>query len=321
MLMVMAQHAEGQGTLTLRTMLSLDPAMGAAGYPLLLQTGETADGKTPLVDRQHPHDLFMELAGVYSRPVGSATSAFLYVGYPGEPALGPATFMHRFSGMDDPAAPITHHWLDSTHITYGVITAGVVHGAWKVEGSVFKGREPDQHRWNFDRPKLDSWSGRVSWNPTVDWALQVSYGFIKSPEQLEPGVNQHRVTASASYNRPIRGGNWQTTFAWGRNNFSPGPGLNGFLLESAVSLGRHTVFARAEDADKNELFQAPSPLAGQTLNVAAFSLGYIYDIPLARHFALGLGGVGSKSVLPAVARPAYGGSPASFMGFLRLKIR
>ncbi len=321
MLMLMAQHAEGPGTLTLRTMLSLDPLMGPRGYPLLLQTGETGDGKTPLIDRQHPHDLFMELAGSYSVPVDASSSVFLYVGDPGEPALGPVTFMHRFSGMDDPAAPITHHWLDSTHITDGVVTAGFVHDAWKIEGSVFTGREPDQNRWDIDPVRLDSWSGRISWNPGSDWALQASYGAIHSPEQLEPATNQDRATASATYNRKFAGGNWQTTVAWGRNYLRPGPTLDGFLLESAVNWGRHTIFARAEDAQKNELFQPPSPFAGRVFRVGAFSLGYIYDIPVAKHLALGLGAAGSAYALPAAIRPAYGGSPTSYMTFVRLKIR
>jgi hypothetical protein len=321
MLMVMAQHAAGPGTLTLKTMLSLDPAMGKAGYPLLLQTGETADGVTPLVDRQHPHDLFMELAAVWRLPLGAETSAFVYAGYPGEPALGPATFMHRFSGMDDPAAPITHHWLDSTHITYGVVTAGLVHGRWKLEGSAFNGREPDQFRWNFDPLRLNSWSGRLSWNPSADWALQASYGDIKSPEQLEPEVSQHRVTVSATYNRPLAAGNWQTTLAWGRNYDEPGHRLDAFLLESAVGWRRHTLFARFEDVQKDELFTAPSPLAGRVFRVAAFSLGYVYDLPVGRHLALGLGGVGSLYALPEALRPAYGPGPGSFMTFLRLKLR
>ena len=321
MLMLMAQRAAGPGTLTLRTMLSLDPAMGKDGYPLLLQTGETADGKTSLIDRQHPHDLFMELSGTYSLPVGGGSSVFLYAGYPGEPALGPPTFMHRVSGMDDPAAPITHHWLDSTHITYGVVTAGWVHGAWKLEGSAFNGREPDQDRWNFDRPRLDSWSGRISWNPTADWALQTSYGSIKSPEQLEPDVDQRRVTASATYNHKLSGGNWQTTFAWGRNYFEPGPTLDGFLVESAFNWGRSTIFARAENAQKNELFEPPSPLSGRIFRVSEFSLGYVYDVPMAKHLALGLGAMGTVDTLPAAIRPAYGDAPLSAMGFVRLKIR
>lgn len=321
MLMLMAQHALGPGTLTLRSMLSLDPAMGSSGYPLLLQTGETADGVHPLIDRQHPHDLIMELAGAYSLPVGKDSSAFLYVGYPGEPALGPVTFMHRFSGMDDPAAPITHHWLDSTHISFAVVTAGLVQGPLKLEGSVFNGREPDQHRWDFDTPRLDSYSGRISYNPTPDWALQASYGVLKSPEQLEPNVDQDRLTASATYNRPLPHGNWQTTFAWGRNYDHPGHTLDGFLLESAVNLGRHTIFGRAEDVRKDDLFESPSPLTGHVFRVSELTLGYAYDLPIAKHLALGLGVQGRLNLVPAAIRFAYGDDPVGVMPFLRLKIR
>ena len=321
MLMIMGQHAAGPGVLTLRSMFSLDPAMGPAGYPLLLQTGETANGVSPLIDRQHPHNLFMELAGVYSQPIAKQASAFLYVGYPGEPALGPVTFMHRASGMDDPAAPITHHWLDSTHITFGVVTAGVADGPWKLEGSAFNGREPDQHRWGFDPPRLDSYSGRLSYNPAPDWALQVSYGYIHSPEQLTPWVSQRRLTASATYNRPLGSGNWQTTFAWGRNDDEPGNRLDGLLLESALNLGRHTVFARVEDVQKDELFEAPSPFAGQVFRVSEATLGYVYDVPIARHLAFGLGVEGTVNFVPAIIAPAYGGDPTGYMPFVRLKLR
>ena len=321
MLMIMAQRPAGPGALTLRTMLSLDPLMGPSGYPLLLQTGETANGRTPLIDRQHPHDLFMELAATYSLPVTKETSTFLYIGYPGEPALGPVTFMHRFSGMDDPEAPIGHHWLDSTHITFGVITAGVVHGAWKLEGSVFTGREPDQRRWDFDPVRLDSGSARLSWNPAPDWALQVSYGFIKSPEQLEPGQDQRRTTASATYNRPLGHGNWQTTLAWGQNQDHPGPTLNAYLLESAVHWDRHTIFGRAEDDQKNELFGAASPLNGRVFDVSKLSIGYIYDVPVAKHLSLGLGALGSVYGLPSAITPFYGSQPASYMTFGRLALR
>jgi hypothetical protein len=321
MAMGMAQKKLAGGTLTLRAMLSLDPLMGKRGYPLLLQTGETADGKTPLVDRQHPHDLFMELGGLYSVPVNDSLSLFAYLGYPGEPALGPPTFMHRFSGMDDPAAPITHHWLDSTHITYGVVTAGLVDGDWKIEASAFHGREPDQFRWNFDSFTLDSASARLSWNPTPAWALQISYGFLKSPEQLEPGTDQHRAAASASYNVPFEGGNWQTTLAFGRNDNHPGHGLDAVLLESAVSLGQHTIFARAENAAKDELFQPPDPLAGRVLRVAGFSLGYVYDIAVAEHVALGLGAMGTVDAVPSAAARTYGSAPLSSMLFTRLSLR
>ena len=156
MVMGMAQRPLGDSTFGLRAMLSPDPFMGKSGYPLLLASGETANGGTHLIDRQHPHELFMELAAIYSRNLSAKASVFLYAGLPGEPALGPPAFMHRTGGMDIPEAPITHHWLDSTHITFGVVTAGVVLDNWKLEASAFRGREPDQHRFDIEAPKLDS---------------------------------------------------------------------------------------------------------------------------------------------------------------------
>jgi hypothetical protein len=321
MIMAMAQRPLGAGTLTLRAMGSLDPLMGRAGYPLLLQTGETADGHEPLIDRQHPHDAVMELAAVVSQPLGAGTSAFLYAGYPGEPALGPATFMHRASGMDNPEAPISHHWLDATHITFGVVTAGLVHGGWKIEASAFNGREPDQNRWDFDPARLDSWSARLTWNPAPDWSLQVSHGALSGPEQLEPGVDIRRTTASASYNRPLTGGNWATTLAWGRNAKEPGPTLDAILLESAFTTGRHTIFGRGEVAEKDELFGHHDPLHGRAFTVGKLSVGYIYDAPVARHLSVGVGAMGSVHALPGAIRPFYGDNPASYMVFTRLRIR
>lgn len=322
MLMAMAQRPLGGGTLTLRAMGSLDPLMGKSGYPELLQTGETADGKTQLTDRQHPHDLIMELAGVYSHKVAGALSGFVYFGLPGEPALGPATFMHRFSGVVNPEAPITHHWLDSTHITYGVATGGLVYRTFKIEGSSFTGREPDQFRYNIERPRLDSWSVRGTWNPTAELSLQVSHGFLKSPEQLDPNTDQRRTTASTTYNLPLRNGNWQTTFAWGRKVNLPGTTTDAYLLESAVTLGRHTVFGRAENVDKDELFtdQPTSPLHGRTFNVTEVSAGYAYTVTLAKPLAVDLGAMVTRYALPSALDPAYGADPTSFMLFARFKI-
>ncbi len=318
MLMGMAQRPLDTGTLTLRAMVSLDPLMGKSGYPLLLQSGETADGVHPLIDRQHPHDLFMELAGTYSAPLGDG-SAFIYAGYPGEPALGPATFMHRFSGMDNPEAPIGHHWEDSTHVTFGVATLGYVWQDWKLESSIFNGREPNQYRWNFDPLRLDSESVRLSWNPDPNWSLQISWGNIHSPEQLEPNVNQRRLSASASYNLAIAGGNWQTTFVWGQNDNSPGTISNAFLLESTFAWGRHTLFARAEEVRKDELFEPPSALGGEAFDVGKLSAGYIYDIPVAEHVKFGLGGLASLYDIPNPAKTAYG-DPVSYMLFARVKL-
>ncbi|MEI9965264.1 MAG: hypothetical protein WDM92_11790 [Caulobacteraceae bacterium] len=291
--------------------------MGPSGYPLLLATGETADGKTPLVDRQHPHDLFMELSASYSRPVGDNASVFVYGGLPGEPAFGPPAFMHRLSGMDIPEAPITHHWLDSTHITFGVITGGVVVGGVKLEGSVFNGREPDEHRWDIETGALTSWSARATWNPGPNWSLQVSGAHLKGPEQLEPDVDQGRVSASVIYTRPIgAGGAWSTTLAWGRKMLEPGPTLDAVLLESAVMPDDHwTVFGRAEYAQENELLPEPSPI----YDVGKLSVGAIYDVRLAPHWKVGLGGLFSVYRFPDGLKPIYG-SPTSQMAFIRLKL-
>ena len=196
MVMGMAQLPLGDGTLGVRAMLSPDPFMGKNGYPLLLASGETADGRTHLIDRQHPHDLFMELAGTYSRNLNATSSVFVYAGLPGEPALGPPAFMHRTSGVDNPEAPITHHWLDSTHITFGVVTAGLIVDKWKIEASAFRGREPDQHRYDIEAPKLDSFSARLSWNPIRELSMQVSWGRLDSPNNW-----RRRSTKTAS---PLR---------------------------------------------------------------------------------------------------------------------
>jgi hypothetical protein len=320
MFMLMANRSWDQDTLGLRAMLSLDPLMGKDGYPLLLQTGETADGVSPLVDRQHPHDLFMELSASWSHAFDDSRAVFVYGGLPGEPALGPPTFMHRASSMDNPEAPISHHWLDSTHVTSGILTVGYTYQEVRFETSAFHGREPDQFRYNIETGPLDSASARVSWNPNDNWSLQGSQGYIHSPEQLQPQVNQHRTTASAIYERPLDDGHWATTVAWGRDDNRPGQALNAYLIESAVTLGAtHTVFARLERVQEDELFANPSPLAGQEFGVIKLSVGYIHDWPLAEHLYFGLGGLVSFYDLPPVVESAYAG-PHSYMAFARLKL-
>lgn len=321
--MAMAQRSLGPGMLGLRSMLSLEPAtIGKEGYPLLLQTGETADGRTPLIDRQHPHDLLMELAGSYSLSSGNR-SLFLYGGLPGEPALGPPAFMHRYSGINIPVAPITHHWLDSTHITYGVLTAGAVVDRVKVEASAFRGREPDEDRWDIESPKLDSHSFRLSVNPTDRWALQVSYGRIHSPEQPEPDVNQDRTTASAIYDGTFGDtGRWEGTLAWGRNRNRPGHILDAFTGEAAASFSeRHTVFARVERVEKDELFLEPDPRVGETFTVGELTAGYRYDFFKREHSAFGLGASGTVSQVPSELRDTYGDAPFSVLAFLHAALR
>ena len=219
MIMGMARRPVGGGTLQLRAGFSPDPLMGKSGYPLLLASGETANGRDRLIDRQHPHDFVMELSASISQPIGPKSSVFLYGGLPGEPAFGPGAFMHRESIMDSPEAPISHHWLDSQHISFGVLTGGVVLDRFKVEVSRFNGREPDQYRWNIETGPLDSTAVRVSFNPTRDLSLQASWASLKDPEQLEPGVNQKRWSASAIYATDLSNG-WRSasTLAWGRKS-------------------------------------------------------------------------------------------------------
>jgi hypothetical protein len=317
--MAMAQRPLGPGVLGLRAMLSLEPAtIGKEGYPLLLQTGETADGVTPLIDRQHPHDLFMELAGTYR-----AGPLFVYGGLPGEPALGPPAFMHRFSGANIPLAPITHHWLDSTHITYGVLTLGGVAGRFKAEASTFRGREPDQDRWGIETPKLDSHSFRVSANPGEHWSLQASWGKISSPEQLEPEVDQERITASAMVDGTTGDtGRWEATLAWGRNRNSPGHVLDAFTAEGALAWGgKHAVFARAERVQKDELIAEPDPRAGTPYTVGEATAGYRCDVLRREHFALGIGLAGTAAFVPEDLHADYGDTPLSGLLFLHAEIR
>jgi hypothetical protein len=296
--------------------------MGKDGYPELLQTGETADGVNPLIDRQHPHNLFMEMAASYAHPLGEGNSVFVYAGLPGEPALGPAAFMHRFSGMDNPEAPITHHWLDSTHVTSGVTTLGFIRAQWKFEVSVFHGREPDQFRYRLEPGRLDSSSLRLTYNPGSNWSAQISRGHIVSPEQLEPAINVERTTASATYNAPLDTGNWQTTLAWGRNTPGVGQASDAYLLESALTWTKaHTFFARVESVNKDELFLPGAPLAGEGFRVGKASLGYIRDFEQNGYYAIGIGGLISKFAIPAALVSYYGESPTAGMVFLRLKIK
>lgn len=321
MLMTMAQRPLGDGTLGVRAMLSPEPFMGPKGYPLLLATGETADGVSHLVDRQHPHDLFMELAATYSHALSANSSVFVYGGLPGEPALGPPAFMHRTSGMDNPEAPISHHWLDSTHITFGVITTGLVVNDWKVEASAFRGREPDQYRFDIERPALDSFAGRVSWNPTRELSLQVSYGHLTSPEQLAPEVNEDRITASAIYTVPFGDGNlWSTTLAWGRKMLGPGDALDAYLVESSAILKNNvTLFMRAERVAENELTHDIPGLEGRTFTVDKVSAGGIYDFVRTDHIKVGLGGLVSRYGIPDDLKAEYGRDLTSYMVFGRLK--
>jgi len=274
-----------------RLMMSLDPLTeGGRGYPLLFQSGESWHDE-PLHDRQHPHDLFDELSLSLSQKFGHDFSGYVYFGYPGEPALGPPTFMHRPSAMDDPDAPLGHHWQDSTHVTFGVATAGLVWSNVKIEGSIFTGREPDEDRYNFDQPEFDSYSGRLSWNPTQNLALQVSYGYIKSPEALEPDLKRHRTTASVIYNLPLgQDTNWSNTFVWGQNHDTGEGKTQSFLVESDYQNGRNTVYLRWERVEKSghELVLKP-PEESEIFPVSGYTIGYVRDLSHGKGIDIGLG--------------------------------
>ena len=322
MLMGMAQRPVGAGTLQFKAMLSPDPLMGKAGYPLLLASGETADGVHRLIDRQHPHDLFMELSASLSQPLGGGVSVFVYGGLPGEPAFGPPAFMHRESIQDSPEAPISHHWLDSTHISFGVLTGGIVAGPAKIEVSRFNAREPDQRRYNIETGPLDSTAVRVSLNPTRQLALQASYGHFVDPEQLEPGVNQERLSASAIYTRDLaNGAHWATTLAWGRKS-SDGDHDDAFVLESSIAHRGWTLFGRGERTENRELRDDDPGHHGPAYRVGKMSLGVLRDIPVGSGpLKLGVGVLGSVNFVPAGLAPLYGGRhPLGGMAFVRLKV-
>jgi hypothetical protein len=291
-IMAMYSHPLGETTqIGARLMMSLDPLTeGGRGYPLLFQSGESWHDQ-PLHDRQHPHDLFDELSLSLSQKFDHDFSGYIYFGYPGEPALGPPTFMHRPSAMDDPDAPLGHHWQDSTHVTFGVATAGVAWKNIKIEGSIFTGREPDEDRYDFDRPRFDSYSGRISWNPTQNLALQFSHGYIKSPEALEPDLKRHRTTASLIYNLPLGpDSNWSNTFVWGQNHDTGEGKTQSFLVESNYQRGRNTIYLRWERVEKSghELVLKP-PDESQIFPVSGYTIGYVRDLSHGNGIDIGFG--------------------------------
>src|SRR5215475_5958132 len=214
--MPMVQRQLGHGYLTLRTMLSLEPAtITGRQYPLLFQQGETAYGN-PIVDGQHPHNFVMELAALYDWKLGEKTLLSFYAAPVGDPAIGPTAFPHRASALENPVGTLGHHQEDSTHIAYDVITVGFTHNIARIEASGFHGREPDEHRWQVQQGAIDSWSLRLTLQPGKNWSGQYSYARIHSPEALFPDENQERMTASAMYNQPLQHGNWASSVAWGR---------------------------------------------------------------------------------------------------------
>ena len=324
-LMFMGTHSSGAASqFSYTAMLSADTLTeNQSGYPLLFQTGETAHGAA-LHDHQHPHDLFSELAVDYSARVGQTASAYLYLGYPGEPALGPPAFMHRRIAYDMPESTIGHHWQDASHIQFGVATAGFAPSSRvKLEASTFTGREPDEIRTNFDPVHLDSYSQRVSWNPGADAAAEVSYAFIKSPEVAEAQIDQHRLVASLLLNKPLGPErNWYNGFVFGQNIESGGARTSSYLAETDYQAGRDTLFARVELGTRTARdLVLPGADPERVYEVGTYALGAVHDLtrnPAAA--TIGLGAqltLGSKS---AGLDPYYGaGTPLGYQVFFRIR--
>jgi hypothetical protein len=331
-LMTMQQHRLGSGTLLLRQMFSAESLTSPhPGFPELFQTGETYHGQ-PLVDHQHPHNVFAELAALYTLPINEKVTWLLYGGPSAEPALGPVTYMHRQSASEDPEAPLGHHLQDSTHTSFGVVTTGFIFnlskldlsklGFLKVEGSAFNGHEPNEERWSIQLAALDSWSFRVSAAPTRNWTAQYSYGRLSHPEALEPG-DQQRQTASLEYNRQLSAGMgkgyWATSLIWGRvqKEFELFP-LNSYLLESTLNFfARNYAYTRLELVDKDELF--PEAATHPSYRIGAYTFGGVRDFVHNEHWQVGIGGDVTFYSKPAVLDPFYGDNPVSFHVFIRVR--
>ncbi|MCE3227140.1 MAG: hypothetical protein K0S32_1691 [Bacteroidetes bacterium] len=318
--MAMGQRRVGKkGLFRFSGMISLDNLFGGNGYPLLFQTGESWKGK-PLVDRQHPHDLFSELSVAYTHAINKNADVFIYAGYPGEPALGSVAFMHRVSSLYGPDAPLSHHWNDGTHITFGVITGGIRAGKFKIDISSFTGREPDENRYNFDTPRFDSYSGRLSFNPNPYWAFQVSHGFIKSPESVRPDENVNRTTVSGIYSRPLAKNNFlNATALWGLNNSHASE--HAALLEAALVLNRFSMYGRYEMVQKSvHELNLNEELFGhdELFNINALTVGFGYDILRLKSLRIALGVQTSYYIPDPDLNLLYGKNPMSGQVFLRL---
>ncbi len=323
MVMFMGQRNVGKkGLLHFNTMFSLDPiTVGGEGYPLLFQTGETYKDQ-PLVDRQHPHDLISELSVSYAHAISKKADVFLYVGYPGEPALGPAAYVHRPSAFFNPDAPLTHHWVDATHVTFGVATLGFRYGDFKIEASSFTGREPDEDRYNFDKPRFDSWSGRISYNPTAAWALQVSHGFLNEPEITHPGEDVNRTTASATYSTRGFGETFTNiTALWGMNKTRDHAAEHGALLEASHTANKTTVYGRYEWVQKSaeELVLDENEFDHDAVfSVNAVTAGALHEILRIGQTRFAFGGQISFYSTSKALSGLYGDNPIAGQVYLRI---
>jgi hypothetical protein len=328
--MPMAQRDLGNGTLTVRGMFSLDPAtITGRQYPELFQLGETAFGR-PIVDGQHPHNFFMELALLYDWKLAKDTLLSFYAAPVGDPAIGPEAFPHRVSASEDTLAPLGHHLQDSTHIADDVVTLGLAYKIARIEVSGFHGREPNEHRWEIQAGAIDSWSARFTLSPAKNWSGQYSITHLTSPEQLFPSENTLRMTASVTYNKPLRDdawGNWATTLVWGRNRTSPDAEIfNSYLAESTARFANHNyAWTRIENVDRtNELLLGENPIPPGfqerfLARVQAYTFGYDHEWNFIRHVSTALGGQYTLYTAPASLDSIYGSHPMGVLTFLRFR--
>lgn len=330
--MAMGQRPLGpKWKMVLRAMLTLEPlTIGGAGTPLLFQTGETWRGR-PLVDKQHPHELFSELSMAYAYSVSDEDTFFVYLAHPGEPALGPAAFMHRPSAEDNPDVPLGHHWQDSTHVAFGVATLGWRSRNVMFENSVFTGREPNENRYDFDKARFDSYSARLSFMATRDMTVQFSYGILKDPDALESGIDELRPTASLIYNKPQpEGGNWATTLVFGKNfhvarrhddqNHAHEGETASILLESNYRIRQAgSIYGRWEYIQKfASSLQLPGIPPDDVVPVSALTLGGTRTIWRTPWLRTSLGLQGTLDFPGRDAQADYGKQPYMLQVFLRL---
>jgi len=322
--MPMAQRDTKRGEWTFRAMFSLEPAtISGRYYPELFQQGETAFGK-PIVDGQHPHNLFMEIAGMYDLKVGKDGVATIYGGPVGDPALGPTAFPHRASAESDPLAPLAHHLQDSTHIAWDVATGGLTWKWARVEASGFHGREPDEDRWILEVGSLDSWATRLSVAPARDWVGQYSVGHLHSPEAVHPDEDVLRQTASVSFHHAWRAAEMDATAVWGRNHtIGTGVDANGYLLEAETRLGgKQSIWTRVENDDRTTdlLGAAAPPVETVVGRVQAYTGGYAHRVWGNDWSALELGAQGTVYATAARLISLYGEHPAGVAAVLHWRI-
>jgi hypothetical protein len=212
-------------------------------------------------------------------------------------------------------------------VSFGVVTGGIFTRRWQLEGSVFNGREPDEHRWNIDPIKLDSYSGRITVNPASAWSLAVGYGYLKSPEGLHPDEPLHRITASALHGKAI-GNDGQTSSAviWGVNRHDEESNTtHSLLFENETIFDRkNTLFGRVELVQKTGedlVVEENVPgTAGKRFNVAALQLGYIRELTRFSWATVGVGAAGTLNFVPKLLEDVYGSrNPIGTFVFLRVR--